>query len=253
MKRLMALLCLYTTLTIGIWTHGFFLPAEVVHLKSTIECMQAFPDWTPPLFAGESQPLDASASMQLGGPLSPDGTVEVTIDFPLSQRHHNSVGTDGSGLCVWTSCLHSALWQNERSLFDIQKKMEHEIGGGYPSKVDFMFKKYAKGVRYIQYQGKDLSILKAALKTGRMPGVTYNGRDPHYPGQWISHMVNLVHLDEKWACILDNNYIGEKQLVWMSPADFMDRWVDPPSRWIPNPQGWAVILLKGPPPPIPHK
>jgi 23S rRNA G2069 N7-methylase RlmK/C1962 C5-methylase RlmI len=58
-------------------------------------------------------------------------------------------------------------------------------------------------------------------------------------------MVNLVHLDQTWACVLDNNYIGERQLVWMSVAEFV-------SRWKGQGQGWAVVLLDPPPMPAPH-
>jgi hypothetical protein len=106
-----------------------------------------------------------------------------------------------------------------------------------------MIAKYGKGTAYLQYEGRDPTILKLALKTGRMPSVTYNGHDPHY-GERVSiaHMVNLIYLDDKQACILDNNFVGENELVWMSVKEFMDRWED----------GWAVILLAPPPPPPPR-
>jgi len=76
-----------------------------------------------------------------------------------------------------------------------------------------------------------------------MPSVTYTGHDPHYGERAsIAHMVNLIYLDEHQACILDNNFIGENDLVWMSAKEFMGRWDD----------GWAVILLAPPPPPPPR-
>ena len=83
-----------------------------------------------------------------------------------------------------------------------------------------------------------------ALKTGRMPSVTYDGHDPHYSGS-IAHMVNLIYLDDQEACVLDNNFVGEQELVWLSRADFLQRWTG-------GSQGWAVILLAPPPPPVPH-
>src|SRR5262249_61392077 len=52
--------------------------------------------------------------------------------------------------------------------------------------------------------------------------------------------VNLVHFDDQWACILDNNFIGENDLVWMSPPEFLERWRGKGS-------GWVVILLREPP------
>jgi hypothetical protein len=76
-----------------------------------------------------------------------------------------------------------------------------------------------------------------------MPAVTYDGRDGFYPGH-VEHMVNLVYLDDRWAAILDNN--REKQVVWMTPAEFQSRWVGGVGR-----QGWAVILTGPGCPPAP--
>jgi hypothetical protein len=121
--------------------------------------------------------------------------------------------------------------------------MRKEPGGGYPSKVDTMMKKYAAGVQYIQYEGGDLSVLQKALESGRMPAVTYNGHDCHYSGG-ISHMVNIVGLNAEWAVVMDNNYIGETQLVWMKPAAFLQRFG--------GKQGWAVFLLHPGPPAKPY-
>jgi hypothetical protein len=176
----------------------------------------------------------------VGGPTSPIGT-EVTCDLPLSQRTKNVGGRDGAGLCVFSSIGHAARWQNEKRLVDFQKQMTKEPGGGYPGKVDRMIAKYGKGAPYIQYEGHDPTILKVALKTGRMPSVTYDGHDPHYNGS-IAHMVNLIYLDDQEACILDNNFIDE--LVWMSAKEFLERWT--------GDGGWAVILLAPPPPPPPQ-
>ncbi|HYV40107.1 MAG TPA: hypothetical protein VE988_30755 [Gemmataceae bacterium] len=179
------------------------------------------------------------AAPTLGGPIAPDGKTKVMIDFPLSLRKENVGGRDGAGLCVFTSIMHSARWQKETPLEDFQTLMRKELGGGWPEKVDKMIGKYAGGVDYFQYEGRDLLVLQMALQSGRLPSVTYSGRDPHYKGS-VSHMVNLVHLDEQWACILDNNFIGADQLVWMTPKEFVDRWGGKGS-------GWTVILLKEPP------
>jgi hypothetical protein len=149
----------------------------------------------------------------------------------------------GAGLCVFTSIEHDARWQNEPRLWKFQEQMTHEPGGGYPSKVDDMIKKYAPGVSYLQYEGHDPAFLKQAMLTHRMVAVTYNGHDCHYGNQHIAHMVNLIHLSDAWACILDNNYPTE--LVWMTPSAFYKRWTGSDSN------GWAVVLLNGPPPPSP--
>ncbi len=169
------------------------------------------------------------------------GGSEVACDLPVSQRLKNIGGSDGSGLCVFTSITHSARYQNVDELKDFQKYMSKFPGGGYPKKVDKMIASKAKAdgspaPDYVQYEGKDLNVLKAALASGRMPAVTYDGRDPHYRSH-IQHMVNLVYLDDKQACVLDNNFIGADQLVWMTPDEFLSRWIGGKGR-----QGWAVIL-----------
>lgn len=181
-----------------------------------------------------------------GGPTGPDGKTEVVCDLPVSERTKNVGGTDGAGLCVFSSIGHSARYQNEHRLANFQKDMRKEKGGGFPQKVDAMIKKYGPGTLYVQYEGKDPSILKLALKTGRMPGVTYCGKDVHYKGQ-IAHMVNLVGWSDEadLAVILDNNFIGDKELVWLSRKEFLDRWIN-------GQQGWAVILLANPAPPVPR-
>jgi hypothetical protein len=187
--------------------------------------------------------IAGQAAPTLGGPISPDGKVTVTISLPLHLRARNAPGIDGAGLCVFTSIMHSARWQLEQPLVDFQARMRKELGGGWPGRVDKMIAKYAPGVDYVQFEGRDPLLLKAALASQRLPSVTYNGRDPHYHGS-ISHMVNIVHLDDHWACILDNNFIGENDLVWMTPAEFLDRWRGRGS-------GWVVVLLREPPnPPV---
>lgn len=183
------------------------------------------------------------AFVESGG-ISPAGR-EVVCDLPEPLRLHNTGGMgprgpgSGSGLCVFTSINHAANYQNEALLFNLQKLMMNEPGGGYPEKVDAELKKFAPGVEYLQYQGADPTFLEEVLKTGRMPCVTYCGRDPRY-GKTIAHMVNLVYLDDKEACILDNNF--EKKYLWMTRQEFLTRWTGNGG------SGWVVALLAPPPP-----
>jgi len=185
----------------------------------------------------------------VGGKVAPDGVTEITADLPASEKKKNTGGMgprgpgSGAGLCVFTSIEYAARWQNERRLFDLQEKMTHEPGGGYPEKVDKMLAKYAPGVQYGQHTGGDPAVLEAVLASGRMCGVTYNGHDPHYSGG-VAHMVDLVYFDKDWACITDNNYPGDNEFVWMSRAEFLQRWKT-------NNGGWAFFLLNSPPPPCP--
>jgi hypothetical protein len=182
------------------------------------------------------------SSITIAGPTF--NGVEVTCDLPVSQRTKNVGGRDGAGLCVFSSIGHAARYQNEARLKDFQKDMRKEPGGGYPQKVDKMIARYGAGTQYVQYEGSEPAIIEMALRTGRMPSITYNGHCPHYGNQTIAHMVNIVYLDDKHACILDNNFIGANDLVWMSRADFLKRWR--------GDGGWAVVLLAPPPPPAPR-
>lgn len=185
-----------------------------------------------------------NADSQVGGRNSPDNTEQLQIDLPAAEHMKNIGGRDGSGLCVFTSVEHSGRWQNVEQLTGFQLKMKKEDGGGWPEKVDKMILKYAPGTTYLQYSGDDPSLLKLALKTGRMPAVTY-GYSPRYGGTGrIAHMVNLVHLSQKWAAILDNNFPGDDKYEWMTPVEFTRRWKL-------GGGGWAVFLLSPPPPPPP--
>jgi hypothetical protein len=199
----------------------------------------------PLLFLISLLACDVGDRITIGGPTAPDGKTEVACDLPVDLRTKNVGGRDGAGLCVFSSIGHSARWQHETRLEDFQQKMRAEPGGGYPEKVDAMIAKYGAGTAYLQYEGKDPQILEQALASGRMPAVTYNGHDPHYGNATIAHMVNLVFLDDRWACVLDNNFVEENSLVWLSRHDFLQRWTGGRS-------GWVVVLLAPPPPPVPH-
>lgn len=200
-----------------------------------------------------------------GGKTSPDGSVEIICDLPEKYRLKNTGGNDnpgpyysnphhepgkGSGLCVWTSINRSAWLQYVAVLEKLQEWMTHHEGGGYPKKVDDLLEKFCKEQgtpvpRYINHTAGDMNFLRAALKTGRQPAITYCGEDPHYRGKKVSHMVNLVYLGDKWACIADNNFCGDNDFVWMGVYEFEKRWKG-------FGMGWAVVLLDPPPPPIPH-
>lgn len=176
-------------------------------------------------------------------PASPSG-VRATADLPATQHMRNVGGRDGAGLCVFTSIQHAAYWQSVHTLDGFREYMRSQLGGGYPSKVDAMLAAFCrqKGVPvppYAQHTGGDDSFLELALRTDRMPSVTYDGRDDFYRSN-VYHMVNLSHLDSTRAAIIDNNRPG--LWLWMSRADFLGRWRG-------SGGGWAVVLLDPPPPP----
>jgi len=195
-----------------------------------------------------------ASGARIGGKVSPDGTTELQCDLPSTLQTKNAGGSDGAGLCVFTSIGHASRFQNVGLLTDFRDYMRKYPGGGWPQKVDQMIERIAKerGVpkpEYLQVQGgrETLDILKAALQSGRMPSVTYS-RSPtgRYSGQRIAHMVNLVHLDSNYVAVLDNNYIEphDNAFEWMSVDQFL-------SSYTGGKTGWAVIMLDPGPPPFP--
>lgn len=194
------------------------------------------------LFAAHAAAV-AGSFAPLAPPAAPDQTL-AAADLPAALHMRNKGGSDGAGLCVFTSIEHCAAWQNVPELAGFQLWMTRKPGGGYPSKVDQMLAAFCreKGVpvpAYVQHEGGDERVLELAIKTGRMVAVTYGGSDDFYRS-YIAHMVNLVHLDAQRAAILDNNRPGV--FVWMTRADFLKRWKA-------GGGGWAVVLLASPPPP----
>ena len=184
---------------------------------------------------------------RLGGNVSPDGK-EMHIDLPARFHLTNRGGSDGAGLCVFASGKHASIWQEVYQTMNIFEWMFDKPGGGWPEKFDKVVDDICRSrrwekPRYIQYVGKDITVLRKACLSGRMPCVTYSyspaGR---YSGQKISHMVNLVHCDEKWVGVLDNNFPGVVE--WIDAATFLRVWTGTGGN------GWAIVFLNpGPPPP----
>lgn len=172
---------------------------------------------------------------------------QLSVDLPDEQHVRNTGGSDGAGLCVFCSIDHAARYQDCPALIGFRDFMKRYPGGGWPDKVSQYIPRMAasKGLSapdYVQHTGGDVEFLRLALKTGRYVCVTYDGRDGVFYKGSISHMVNLVHLSEKWAVIHDNNYPG--QYLWMTPDQFLTRWRG-------GGGGWAIVMLNAPPPPIP--
>lgn len=196
-----------------------------------------------------SRPLVGRIS--IGGPVSPDGTEELIADLPVSQRIRN-IGSrvDGAGMCVMSSIEMMFRFHGQDQFRGLRDWCARQPGGGYPDKVDkqleqFCHERNLPMPSYFQYEGNDLNVLRQALATGRMVAITYDGRDGVRYNSHIEHMVDVVHLTDRWAAILDNNGIGENELLWMTPQELQERWVA-------GRTGWAVFCTAFPPPSPPH-
>lgn len=185
---------------------------------------------------------------EMNGP-GHDG-VEVNCDLPTELHLKNRGGSDGAGLCVFASLTHAGQWCDEPVAQHMFEFMFTRPGGGYPTKVDAMLKACAAEMRlpvpsYIQHTGGDPEFIERALATYRYVSCTYDGRDTAYGGVYsgrIAHMVNCVYLGQKWAVVHDNNTPG--RWLWLPRAAFLERWKG-------GGGGWAVVLLRPGPPPIP--
>lgn len=219
--------------------------ALVVLLSYQGEKPQATPNMT-----GKPAPVSTGATPGKpveGGRIAPDGVTQIQCDLPRSCRKKN-IPSSGLGCCVFRSGDYAAHWQQEPSMYDLPEQMVKARipGGGYPEKVERVFKQLCPNVQDLQDTSGDPDVLKAILASGRIACVTYNGHDPHYgANQSIAHMVCLVHFDDTWACVSDNNFIEDNQFMWMSPSEFQKRWGGQGG-------GWVYCLLSPPPPPVPH-
>lgn len=191
------------------------------------------------------------ASIQIAGPVSPDeARVEVTCDLPVPQRIKN-IGShvDGLGMCVMSSIEMAARWQGLEQLRGLRDWCAQQPGGGYPSKVDRQIKDFckAKGIEVPGYRQREKvtwAEVQEVVRTGRIACVTYSGHDGVRYRQPIAHMVCSVHVDPQHVAILDNNGIGENELLWMSPQEFDVRFREG--------DGWLFYWLAPPPPPVPR-
>jgi hypothetical protein len=195
--------------------------------------------------------LAALAVGQVAGPVHPDGT-EVDLDLPADRHQRNAAGTDGAGLCVFTSIGMAADWANEPALVDLRDYMRRFPGGGYPQKVTEVITRRCRALgvpepAYLQVQGHDLDLLARAVRGGHLACVTYcHSPTGRYGGRRVAHMVNCVAARagpaRRWA-VLDNNYPGT--IEWLTEDQFRTAYTGLGG-------GWAVILLKPGPPPAPR-
>lgn len=189
---------------------------------------------------------DAEASSTVGGPEHNGKT--VNCDLPKELHLKNKGGSDGAGLCVFTSLDMAAQWSNVPEIIGFRDYMTKFPGGGYPEKVSKYIKKLSterghelvEGRDWGQFTDADDYKLDKILTTGRMAGITY-GYSPRY-GSNVAHMVDLVMIDNDTAAILDNNFPGT--IEWMDRKEFVRRWKIMGG-------GWGVWFNAPPPPPVP--
>jgi hypothetical protein len=88
-------------------------------------------------------------------------------------------------------------------------------------------------VRYAYTTSGDVKFLEWACRTRRGCGITIMGG---------AHMVALVHLDDKWAALLDNNNVAEYR--WVPRESLLAEWRAS--------DGWAITPVYTPAAPLPQ-
>ena len=137
------------------------------------------------------------------------------VNLPLALRQSNWWGQGGQGSCTWATMVSLLRWQGRYRTADWVRQ---NCGDGeWPD--DMAQRLDEAGVRYAYVTNGDVKFLEWACRTRRGCGITIRG------GQ---HMVALVHLDEKWAALLDDNAV--EQYIWV-PARDADRRVEG-ERWM---------------------
>jgi hypothetical protein len=155
-----------------------------------------------------------------------------TVNIPPSLRQENWLGSENEGCCVHATMCSLFNWQGRPDWAAWWKK--HNGNGEWAEDLAAKFDRVGIKYAYTSRKG-DVRFLEWACKTRRGCGVTVMG------GQ---HMVALVHLDDKWAGILDNNHT--EKIIWVPRKTFIAEWL--------NSSSWAVVPLMGPPAaPLPPK
>jgi hypothetical protein len=181
----------------------------------------------------------------------PDSHGEVAIDEPVYRgvranapippdlHIKNEGGSDGAGLCVISSILANGRYQRVPGLeggkdSTLWKTAKARPGGYYPGKLEALLKEVMPGEKWFSWEGKGTDLVAEYNAKGYPVAATTNtGRLYQY--QPIHHMISTAHLDDDWACIVDNNH--PKKYHWMPRAEYDRRFVD-------GDQGWGFVWLR---------
>ena len=128
------------------------------------------------------------------GVSAPKKQERPTVNVPAALRQSNWRGSQGQGSCVHATMISLFRWQYRLKTADYWRRTYGD--GEYPEDLAARFNK--EGIRYAYVTNGDVRFLEWACRTRRGCGITVMGG---------AHMVALVHLDDKWAAILDNNNV----------------------------------------------
>jgi hypothetical protein len=152
-----------------------------------------------------------------------------TVNVPAALRQSNWRGPQGQGSCVHASMISLFRWQYRLKTADYWRRNYGD--GEYPEDLAAKFDR--EGIRYAYVANGDVRFLEWACRTRRGCGITVMGG---------AHMVALVHLDDKWAALLDNNNV--ERFIWVPRETLIAEWKAS--------YGWAVTPIYTPAAPLPQ-
>lgn len=145
------------------------------------------------------------------------------VNLPQEWRQKNWAPY-GSGSCVHASMVMVMRWQGLYELAEWWRKTYHS--GEYASRLHKRLDD--AGVRFAGVENGDVAFLEWCIRTRRGAAITWK----------TAHMCLLVHLDEEWAGIIDNNRPAEVE--WERRDSFVRKWR--------GYSGWATTVVYDPPP-----
>ena len=161
--------------------------------------------------------------------ISPIRSERPTVNLPLVLRQSNWHGSRGEGSCVHAAMISLFRWQGQMNKANYWRRAYGN--GEWPDNLAVKLDR--EGVRYAYTESGDVKFLEWAIRTRRGCGITVMGG---------AHMVALVHLDDKWAAILDNNNVSK--FIWVPRATLIAEWKAS--------YGWAVTPVYTPAAPLPQ-
>jgi hypothetical protein len=162
-------------------------------------------------------------------PAPPARVERPTVNVPLADRQANWIGSQHQGSCTWATMVSLLRWQGRHRTADWIRS--HYGDGEWPE--DYAAKLDKAGVRYAYVTNGDVRFLEVACRTRRGCGITIMGG---------AHFVALVHLDARWAAILDNNNV--EKFIWVPRETLIAEWKAS--------YGWAVTPIYTPAAPLPQ-
>lgn len=164
-----------------------------------------------------------------GTPGPPTIKERPVVNIPPALRQSNWLGRLGEGSCVHATMISLFRWQGRPATAEYWRRNYGD--GEWPDDMAAKFER--EGIRYAYTEDGDVAFLEWACQTRRGCGITVMGG---------AHMVALVHLDDQWAALLDNN--DTSKFIWVPRATLIAEWKAS--------HGWAITPVYTPAAPLPE-